>query len=436
MQNLTNDLFRSDLIFNPTEPSILHIDLNSCFATIEQQANPFLRGRPIAISAYNTPYSCILAPSIEAKTHGVKTGMRVSEGKKLCPDLHVMEPDSWKYRIAHLRLRRILDSYTSKVVPRSIDEFALDFSGTASFRKGLMETAKDIKQRIQEDLGEWVRVSIGISTNFFLAKTAAGLHKPDGLDVINKENFLQVYKDLSLTDLCGIATNSAVRLNLSNIYSVLDFYGTSALGLKKAFGSILGYYWYLKLRGYEAEDYESKRKSFSHSYVVPKEVSSPEKIHPILMKLIEKLCFRMKQNGYSSRGFGIALYYRNKLHWAKHKHLDRPIFLPMDVYRVLYKLLFSSPYAKESIKTIYVFAFDVDKVDTSQPDLFNNLNKEIELFNAIFDVNQKWGGFVLGSGLLLQAKGNVADRIAFGGVRDKILENGGLDRAGITGKVG
>lgn len=430
MQNLTTDLFKSDLPFNPVTPHILHIDLNSCFATIEQQANPFLRNKPIAVSAYNTPHSCILAPSIEAKKFGVKTGMRVDEGKKLCPNLYVMEPDSWKYRIAHLRLKRILESYTSKVIPKSIDEFVLEFSGTASFKRGLPEVAQEIKQRIKEDLGEWVRVSIGISTNFFLAKTAANLHKPDGLDVIDRHNFLEVYNKLELTDLCGIATNNAIRLNLSNIFNVNDFYNTSALGLKEAFHSIVGYYWYLKLRGYEAEDYESKRKSFSHSYVVPKQFSSPSAIAPILMKLIEKLCFRMKQNDFSAKSFGVAVYYRNKAHWHGHKRFQKPIFLPADVYRVLYKLFLSSPYAKENVQTLYVFAVDLIESQKPQPDLFNMLAKETELFNAVFDVNQKWGGFVIGSGLLLQAKKNVADRIAFGGVKDKILANGKLDKVG------
>ncbi len=430
MQNLTNDLFKSDLGFSVADPHILHIDLNSCFATIEQQANPFLRGKPIAVTAYDSPYSCILAPSVEAKRFGVKTGMRLSDGRKLCPKLRAVPTDPWKYRIAHLRLRRILDSYTSKVIPKSIDEFVLDFSGTQSFRTGIVDAAKEIKLRIKEDLGEWVRVSVGISTNFFLAKTAAGLHKPDGLDVIDQSNFLDVYKTLELTDLCGIATNNAIRLNLSGIYSVLDFYNSSALGLKKAFHSIGGYYWYLKLRGYEAEDYESKRKSFSHSYVLPKECSHPSGVPPILMKLVEKLCFRMKQHSYSARGFGIALYYRNKSNWHKNKHFEKPVFLPNDVYKVLYKLFLSSPFAKESVNTLYVFAFDLTDSEKPQVDLFNFIAKETDLFNAVFDVNQKWGSFVLGSGLLLKAKNNVADRIAFGGVKDGIMAKGGLETAG------
>src|SRR5579872_2145080 len=97
MANPTNDY--TNLPFNAKSPTILHIDLNSCFATIEQQANPKLRGKPIAVAAYTTPSGCIVAPSIEAKRFGIKTGMRVKDGKMLCRDLIVLPPDPNKYRV-------------------------------------------------------------------------------------------------------------------------------------------------------------------------------------------------------------------------------------------------------------------------------------------------------------------------------------------------
>src|SRR4029079_6897865 len=109
-----------ELPLNPAEPTVMHIDLNSCFATIEQQANRKLRGRPVAVAAYTSPRGCILAPSIEAKTYGVKTGMMVAEGKELCPDLLILNSDPPKYRDAHLRLKKIFESYTNSVTPKSI----------------------------------------------------------------------------------------------------------------------------------------------------------------------------------------------------------------------------------------------------------------------------------------------------------------------------
>src|SRR3990170_4541918 len=106
--------YQINLPFNPKPSTLMHIDLNSCFATIEQQANPKLRGKPIAVAAYTTPSGCILAPSIEAKQRGVKTGMRVKDGKMLCPELIVLSPDPWKYRNVHMKLRKLLSAYTER----------------------------------------------------------------------------------------------------------------------------------------------------------------------------------------------------------------------------------------------------------------------------------------------------------------------------------
>src|SRR3989344_9426821 len=177
---------KSDLDFNSKSSTILHIDLNSCFATIEQQANPHLRGKPIAVAAYTTANGCILAPSIEAKKYGVRTGMRVKDGKILCPSLIILASDPWKYRNVHLALRKLLSQYTSDLYPKSIDEFVLNLEGFPSLvASSMQQVASEIKQRIKTEIGEWLTVSIGIAPNRFLAKLASGLHKPDGLDEIN-----------------------------------------------------------------------------------------------------------------------------------------------------------------------------------------------------------------------------------------------------------
>src|SRR5690606_34184604 len=106
--------------FNPASPTILHIDLNSCFATVEQQANPLLRGRPIGVAAYTTPNGCVLAPSVEAKRAGCKTGMRVRDCLQLCPGMIILAPDPNKYRYVHLQLKKLLNSYTDLVYPKSV----------------------------------------------------------------------------------------------------------------------------------------------------------------------------------------------------------------------------------------------------------------------------------------------------------------------------
>ena len=122
--------FLVNLRFNRKPSAIIHVDLNSCFASVEQQANPLLRGRPVVVAAYTTPSGCIVAPSIEAKALGIKTGMRVREGLLLCPDLIVLPPDPHKYRHVHVQLKRLLQRYSDQVGAKSIDEFVIDFAGS------------------------------------------------------------------------------------------------------------------------------------------------------------------------------------------------------------------------------------------------------------------------------------------------------------------
>jgi len=117
--------YPTELAFNPKRSTIMHLDLNSCFASIEQQANPHLRGKVIVVAAYASPGGCIVAPSIEAKRLGIKVGMRVREAKLVCPEVVVLEPDPNKYRNVHLALRKILSQYTNHFLPKSIDEFDL-----------------------------------------------------------------------------------------------------------------------------------------------------------------------------------------------------------------------------------------------------------------------------------------------------------------------
>ena len=111
-----------DLLLNQARPLIMHIDLNSCFATIEQQANPLYRRKPLAVAAYDTPRGMIIASSYEAKAKGIKLGVNVDEARAIDPKVIIVMPDLAKYREAHKLFREVLSDYTSSVVAMSIDE--------------------------------------------------------------------------------------------------------------------------------------------------------------------------------------------------------------------------------------------------------------------------------------------------------------------------
>lgn len=401
---------RLDFNFSPS--TVMHIDLNSCFATIEQQANPLLRDKPIAVAAYTTSNGCILAPSVQAKKLGIKVGMRVKDGRLLCPGLIVLESDPDKYRAVHLGLKKILTDYTPEVISKSIDEFVLDFAGTPALKRGLFVIGREIKARIKQEVGEYLTVSIGLGPNRFLAKTASNLHKPDGLDEINKDNYLAIYENLTLTDLTGIARQNAIRLNSAGIYTVLDFFNADIRSLHSAFRSVSDYYWFVRLRGWEIDDVEWGVKSFGHSYALPKFLTKPEDLAPILSKLVEKLGFRMRGGGYQARGVHLGLLFADGQYWHRGLKLDQPVFLSQDIYRVAYRLLSHS--SRLPVRNLAVSCFDLSSNNSLQLGLFEDRLRKESLVKAIDDINYRWGNFVITPAIMMSVGDAVRDRISFG----------------------
>jgi len=411
-------VYQTNLCFNPESPTVMHIDLNSCFATVEQQANPHLRGKPVAVVAYTSPGGCILAPSVEAKRLGVGVGMRVRDGKQICPGLIILPTDPWKYRSVHLSLRRILSDYTNNLTPKSIDEFVLNLKGYPSMSKGMMGIGKEIKERIRQEVGEWITVSVGISSNYFLAKLASSLHKPDGLDEISKNNYNNIYRRLNLSDLSGIKFRNTTRLNSVGIFSVLDFYNAPLWKLKAAFKSITGYYWYLRLRGWEIDDFESVRKSYGNSYALPKALITPEELSPILTKLVEKMGFRLRQAGYRAKGVHLGVSYRDWSFWHKGVSFPRALYDSREIYKKAFRLMYMSPY-KKPVRELAVSTFGLLKSKNSQLELFYNVEKNENLVEACDEINERWGNYTLTPAkMFLSDKSYVPDRIAFGGVKE------------------
>ncbi len=426
--------------FNPKFPTVMHIDLNSCFATVEQQANPALRGKPMVVAAFKSPGGCIVAPSVEAKKLGIKTGMAVREGMAIYPKLIVVEPDPWKYRNVHLALKSLLSSYSDNVDPKSIDEFVLDLQSFLTYKltqnsksqmpekmdvvlQILRNTGTEIKKRIKEEVGDWLTVSVGLSTNRYLAKVASGLHKPDGLDFIHHANYLNIFGRLGLTDLTGIKEGNSTRLNKSGINTVMDFYNASPMLLQQAFHAVTGYYWYMRLRGWEVDDQPTKRRSYSNSTALGKNLITADELSPVLCNLVEKMSSRMRSAGYSARGVHLSLAYKRQAsgwyggYWHKGVTLDRNVFVSADIYRVAHALLLQAPHNSPA-HIIAVTCFDLHAEEHVQLDLLSQTMKKRHLAQAQDKINDKWGSFVLTTAKMLPGKGMVKDRIAFGGVKE------------------
>lgn len=407
------------LLLNHKDPTIMYIDLNSCFATVEQQANFHLRGKPLVIAAYTTPSGCIVSPSIEAKRFGIKVGHTVRDAKLICPNVIVRDPDPQLVRDVHIKFKKIFRDYSPVVIPKSIDEAIIDFTDTPAFKQGLTNIGMEIKQRLRKEIGEWISCNVGISTNRFLAKLAASLHKPDGLDVITYKNLCRIYSTIKLTDLNGINTRYEARLNANNIFTPLRFLNADDSFLRKnVFQSIVGHYWYLRLRGWEVDDVEFKRKSYGQEYALGKPTSNKEELARLIMKLCEKMGRRLRHSGHSAMGIHVACIYNDWTYWHKGRKLSTPLYATQELFTKAV-WIFNQQQEKKIIKKLSVSCYDLVPSKSSQISLFDTEeNKQRKISDAMDKINDKYGEYVITPALMMETKDVVLDRIAFGGVKD------------------
>lgn len=403
---------RTVMDLNVAPPLIMHIDLNSCFASVEQQANHHLRNRPIAVSAYNSPHGCIISPSIEAKKMGIKVGMRVADAQKIVQDIVILTPDPPKYRDVHDKCIKIFSDYTPQVTPKSIDEAILDFSSLP--KSNLHSIAHIIKKRIKNEIGEWIRCSIGISTNRFLAKVAAGLHKPDGLDMLHHTNLIKTYAQLNLIDLPGINIRNETRLNASGIYSVLDFLHADMPALTyQVFQSIIGYYWYLRLRGYEVDNVHFPRRTYGQQYTLGKKTNNIKELSRLMMKLCEKMGRRLRADGYLTQGIHVACKYDDGSYWHKSKKFHTPFSTTWDLHRHAL-IVYNQQPIRKIVVSLSVHCFNLIPTKSRQMTLFDSLDKEKNVYSAVDLINDRWGEYTIVPARMMNMNDLIIDRIAFG----------------------
>src|SRR3954453_7746698 len=369
------------------------------------------------ITAYNSPNGCVVAPSIEAKQYGIKTGMTVRDAKLLYPRVIVLTPDPAKYRAVHLMFCKIFRDYSPDVTPKSIDEAVIDLTDTLCLFKGtVVDIGREIKKRFRTEVGEWMRCSIGVGTNRFLAKLAASLHRPDGLDIIDFTNVRDVYQHVSLLDLCGINTRFQARLNAYGIFTPMEFYAASLEKLhKQVFHSIVGYYFYLRLRGWEIDAIDFKRKGFGNSYALQKQTNDPRELAKLLIKLCEKTGRRLRKAHYSAQGVHVSCVYTDLSYWHTGRKFDVPIYTTRDIYIKAMRLLNMSGY-KKPVRNLAVSVYALIPEAAEQLDMFFSPTHAVS--EAMDTINDRWGEFVVTPALMLGMDGIILDRISFGGVKE------------------
>lgn len=371
---------------------ILYIDLNSCFATIEQQCRPMLRGRPVAITNRITPNACIIAASYEAKALGIKVGMRAREATSICKDLIFAETEPDKYIFVHEKLRAIMLDYSPDVTMKSIDEGVINLKHATRhiYKCNRRKLGLEIKQRLKTEIGNYMRCNIGIASNRFLAKLAAELHKPDGLDEINSQNQREVFATLKLTDLPGINVRMAARLNAVGIFTPLQFLDADEQTLVKLVcKSIDGTKWYKRLRGIEVDDVKSDIKSIGRQYVLESRTLSRSETEARILHLAEDVGYRLRSKHLYARGIYLWTYGYDDIQKHQQIILKDAINSNHDIIAIARQLFRNLP---SPVRIIGITLYKLQA--TSNPQLCFEQNKKeraIALCKAEDTINLRFG---------------------------------------------
>jgi DNA polymerase-4 len=401
--------------YNFEQPLIMHIDLNSAFATIEQQSRPLLRGKPVAILNRRCENTSIVAASYEAKAYGIKVGTKLTEARLLCPGLVPLESDPAKYRFVYQKLMSILNDYSPKVVMKSIDEGLIDFHGVVNPRP-LTEIGLEIKKRLKDEIGVAMRCNVGIGPNRFLAKVAADINKPDGMYYVDANNLRETYQKLKLTDLTGIANQFEKRLNAVGIFTPLQFLDADKITLQRiVFKSIAGAQWYERLRGYEVDDVLTKTKRVGRQYVLEDRNLSRKQIEARLHNLCESVGSRLRLQKFSARGVYVYARTIERQYWHTCRSFQIPFYSDKTINFIAQDLFKKAP---EGIMEIGVHCYELTDSEGGQINLFyDELAREKRLVTAVDDINGCYGDRTIHSADTLETDNLVKSKIPFGSTR-------------------
>lgn len=273
----------------------LLLDLNSYFASVEQELRPELRGRPIAVVPVMAETTCAIAASYEAKAFGVRTGTQIGEAKRMCPGLLLVEARHEVYVEYHNRIVEAVERCVPVSAVLSIDEMASRLIGREQPLFAALDLARRIKTMIRESVGSTLRCSIGLAPNRYLAKIASDMDKPDGLVALTPDLVQTALQRLKLRDLPGVGARMEKRLHEQGIQTMPQLLALDRDGMNRIWGGVGGeklWYW---LRGEDFLDPELEhQKSISQSHVLPPELRTEEGCYAVAHKLLHKAAMRLR----------------------------------------------------------------------------------------------------------------------------------------------
>jgi DNA polymerase IV len=389
--------------------TILHIDMNAFFASVEQSMNPALRGKPIAVVG-SAKRTVITTSSYEARKFGVRTGMAIWEARRCCPELILVVGNNRRYTHTSAGIMGMMRDYTPLVETFSIDEAFMDVTGSLKLFGTAENIAMQLKARIRHRFG--ITCSIGIAPNKLLAKLASDMKKPDGLTIIRPEKVAATLEKVPIGDLCGIGRKTERRLRLLGITTCGELGRFPLDILTKKFG-IVGQHLHHMGRGVDDAPVTPDRqaepvKSVGHSMTLERDIESREDILKYLLQLSEMVGRRARRYGVSGRTVDLYIRYADfDTSFGKQQSQTGHISLSHDIYRAAVAIL-DSVTLEQPVRLLGVRLSNLRHRE-EQLTLFNDEKRQLSATTAMDQLNDRYGEFTVTFGSLRaddEAKGS------------------------------
>jgi DNA polymerase-4 len=407
------------------EARVLFVDMNSYFARCEQQANYWLRNRPVGVCVYTGKYGCVISLSTEAKERGLKAGMRLNDAMAICPDLVPVESNPARYREYHTKIINVMRNYCNDVVPKSIDEAIINLSNYDHVDP--MQIAVNIKNDILSQVGDWLTCSVGIAPNAFLAKLASVRGKKrNGLMMITPQNIDSVLSDLKLGDLPGIGANMAYRLERAGVKTPLEMRYATPQKLKAIFKSIEGIYWHYRLNFVEtnivAHDYHGMQAMRQISAEKRKNINYIDQLFMTLCLTLEK---RMVHHKFYCKSVGFTARYVNGTRWDDAFTITTPVQDAVSLMRMIRiriekfeQTTGSAPVLNTEINQLRVAVTNFVNNGNMLYSLFDDMDRKETALKTMHEIKDKFGSEKLIRAVEMTDGKVIKDVIGFGSVKD------------------
>lgn len=409
----------------------LFLDLNSYFASVEQQEKPKLRGRPVAIVPMISDATCAIAASYQAKKFGVKTGTNIGDARRMCPGLILVEASHSLYVDYHERIKTEIEQHYPIEVVGSIDEMGLLLDSRHQDETVAVALAKQIKAGIRKNVGDLITCSVGIAPSRFLAKLASDIQKPDGLTVLHLHNMPGRIADWKLTDICGIGRRMEPRFHAAGIQSIEQLWAATSQQLHHIWGGVGGDRFWRELHGQDLGHFATEHRSIGHSHVLAPEFRKPPEAVIVAKRLLSKVASRLRRTDYLTRGISLSIRAEDRARGDSYVRLPQPI---SDTFTLMHHLDLMWPDVMAQagwvrVKKIAVTVHDLQSaLEPQQMELFTELQPtppadliRREKLSKIMDkLNQHYGRDSIALGFMPnQVKTFSGTKIAFSRIPEK-----------------